>query len=515
MNPVAAVRRTSAPDGVLVQEAAAGGGASYAALYDRYAEQVYNYCLRLTGSPDDAADATQDAFVKVLGRLQHDESPVLDFASYLFTAARNESYALMRRRSRTQLSEEAPEPVVRVPDVETDPERALLLQDSQEAVRKANAGLAPRHREVLALREVAGRSYDEIGEIMGISENAAAQLIWRARAKLKGALTAGAVASVVATSEDCEAAQVLINRLHDNEPITDEEHLWLDEHLDECARCRAARGMIFDVAASYRVWAPVAVLATLRPEVLTQAGAAIGADWSAVGAGGAHAGGAHGAAMAGRGVRGAVRTARRSHLAAGGAVGATVLAVAGIAISALLGDDEEVAKKAVPAPPSAPKAEAAPKKSAARPLHAPAQIVSLERAVAPPASKPQATKPTTKAPQKHASRPPRQEPKQAPRAQPAPKFERPAPAPRLAPTPPGPCSWPGHGNGPSGCPPGHGGVPPGHGGTPPGRGKVSGRQGKTSPGHAKSRGGHARTAPATGKIPPGHGGTPPGHAKHG
>ena len=83
---------------------------------------------------------------------------------------------------------------------------------------------------------------------MGISENAAAQLIWRARSKLKGALTAGAVASVVATSEDCETAQVLINRLQDGEPITDAQHEWLEDHLEECQKCRAARGMIFEVA---------------------------------------------------------------------------------------------------------------------------------------------------------------------------------------------------------------------------------------------------------------------------
>ena len=54
----------------------------------------------LTGSPDDAADATQEAFINVLRRLQDDDRPVLDFASYLYAAARNESYALMRRRSR-------------------------------------------------------------------------------------------------------------------------------------------------------------------------------------------------------------------------------------------------------------------------------------------------------------------------------------------------------------------------------------------------------------------------------
>ena len=74
MKTLAVSRRpTSAPDGVLVQQAAAGGGESYAALYDRYAEQVYNYCLRLTGSPADAADATPDAFVNVLGRLHKDD----------------------------------------------------------------------------------------------------------------------------------------------------------------------------------------------------------------------------------------------------------------------------------------------------------------------------------------------------------------------------------------------------------------------------------------------------------
>ena len=104
-----------------------------------------------------------------------------------------------------------------------------------------NEQLAPRHREVLALREVGGRSYEEIGQIMGISENAAAQLIWRARSKLKGALTAGAVASVVATSEDCETAQVLINRLQDGESITDTQQERLDEHLEECGKRLARR----------------------------------------------------------------------------------------------------------------------------------------------------------------------------------------------------------------------------------------------------------------------------------
>ena len=232
-------------------------------MYDRYATQVFNYCLRLTGSPEDAADATQEAFVNVLRRLQEDDRPVLEFSSYLFAAARHESYGLMRQRARSAPVGQPAGGARARRGLETDPERAVLLRDNQEAVQQANAKLAPRHREVLALREVAGRSYDEVGEIMGISGNAAAQLIWRARGKLRVALTAGAVASVVATSEECEWAQLLLSGSRTASRSS--------------GRPRVARGasrgvwlvpdanrMLLAAGASYRLWVPVALLAGMR-----------------------------------------------------------------------------------------------------------------------------------------------------------------------------------------------------------------------------------------------------------
>ena len=481
-------RQTSAPDGVLVQEAAAGGGESYAALYDRYAPQVYNYCLRLTGSPDDAADATQEAFINVLRRLQDDDRPVLDFSSYLFAAARNESYALMRRRSRTHPTEEAPilaaAAATAAPDVETDPERAVLLHDTQEQVRKANEQLAPRHREVLALREVCGRSYDEIGQIMGVSENAAAQLIFRARGKLREAMTAGAVASVVAATDDCETAQLLLNRLHDGEPITEEEQDWLDEHLDECGSCRAARGMVAEMGTSYRMWAPVAVVAALRPEVLTQAGAVVGADWSGVAGAGAKMSG--------------------SSMAVGGTATVGVLAAAAIALSGLFHDGAEVAQKAVEAPPAEaaaqpkPKPKPAPAKPKAKPppvkVHA-AKTTPARLVAAAPPSQPAA---------------PKAKPEPKPPAKPEPKAAKPKPpaeqAPRVAPpAPTGPCNFPSPANGPGGCPPGHGGTPPGHGGVPPGQvGKAAKPNNAGNPVKAGQTGtpvkmGHAGKPAKTGK----------------
>ena len=460
------------PDGVLVQEAAAGSGVSYGTLYDRYATQVFNYCLRLTGSPEDAADATQEAFVNVLRRLQADDRPVLDFSSYLFAAARHESYGLMRQRARLRPSESPPEEFGRVADVETDPERAALLRDTQEAVQEANAQLAPRHREVLALREVAGRSYDEVGEIMGISGNAAAQLIFRARGKLREALTAGAVASVVATSEDCEWAQLLLSRAQDGELVAEADREWLEEHLDECGSCQTANRMLLEAGASYRLWVPVALLAGMRTDTLTAAGGVVGADWSHVAAPGQVAGSSSGGGV----------------VAAAGAV----IVAAGIAFLALTGDDE-IGKVSTPAEPATAAPPAAAESAPARPDRAKAAaaeaklVVARAPRAAPAEAKPRSDGPVTP-PTPPAARerpgggppPPESSPGPPAPGPPAPKAEPPAsPAPKPpalpvlpADPPPRPsseCSWPGGGNGPGGCPPGHGGIPPGHGGTPPGR----------------------------------------------
>jgi RNA polymerase sigma-70 factor (ECF subfamily) len=483
------------PDGVLVQEAAAGSGASYGALYDRYAPQVYNYCLRLTGSPEDAADATQEAFVNVLRRLQEDDRPVLEFSSYLFAAARNESYSLMRQRARTHPTESPPEEPGRVADVETDPERAALLRDTQEAVQEANAKLAPRHREALALREVAGRSYDEVAAIMGISSNAAAQLIWRARAKFRVALTAGAVASVVPASEECEWAQLLLSKTQDGEPVDAADRAWLEQHLDECGSCQTANRMLLAAGASYRMWLPVALLAGMRADTLMAAGGVVGADWSGVAASGQAAAGSSAGGTAGV-----------------AAVASAVVVAAGIAFLTLTGEDKPRPASATGERPVA-EAPAAPAKSApARPdrAKAAARTASLVAARAPSAT-PVGAKPA--APKGQPPTPPQAPP--APRQRPSrpnagpppppntgpPSTEPLAPQPRTAPpgppagqvspvvpaTPPSACNWAGGGKGPTGCPPGQGGLPPGQGGTPPGLGSGGppGLNGGDPPGRAR------------------------------
>ena len=69
VDTMAALQDASADEARLAERAIAGDGSAFAELYGRYERRAYNLCLRILGSEDEAADATQDAFVNVLRRL--------------------------------------------------------------------------------------------------------------------------------------------------------------------------------------------------------------------------------------------------------------------------------------------------------------------------------------------------------------------------------------------------------------------------------------------------------------
>src|SRR5688500_6538831 len=102
-------RDLAAEEARLAQRAVAGDGDAFAELYGRYEKRAYTLCRRILDSEDDAADATQEAFVSVLRRLPKLEGRELAFGSYLFPSARHACYELIDRRKRTEPSDEIPE----------------------------------------------------------------------------------------------------------------------------------------------------------------------------------------------------------------------------------------------------------------------------------------------------------------------------------------------------------------------------------------------------------------------
>lgn len=249
----------------LARRAAAGDHASFAELYDRYERRAYNLCYRITGSADDAADATQETFLKVLERLPGLRDRELNFAAYVMTAARNASYDAIERRKRATPTSEFPE--VASADDHVAPERAALRDAHQEQIRLANESLPARQREVLALRELEDLSYGEVAQIMGMNQNSVAQLISRARINLRDGLRQTALGSVASASPDCDRALPLLAKHQDG--LLEEP--WIVEHLMECGACRVRLEAMEEAAVAYRQWLLLVPALWLREETAAAA----------------------------------------------------------------------------------------------------------------------------------------------------------------------------------------------------------------------------------------------------
>ncbi len=247
----------------------------FATLYDQHERAVYNFCLRLTGSADDAADATQETFIKVLERLPKLDERELNFGAYVMTAARHASYDLIQRRRRSTPADELPELAAPVGEA---PESQVLREAHQEQIRAAGLALPVRQREVLALRELAELSYDQVAEVMGLNRNSVAQLISRARLNLRDGLRQTALGSVASASPLCDRALPLLAMRQDG--VLEDDAGWLAEHLVGCGTCRVRQEAMEEAGVAYRLWLPVAAAAWLRDAAIARAAERAGSDWS-------------------------------------------------------------------------------------------------------------------------------------------------------------------------------------------------------------------------------------------
>ena len=196
-----------------------------AALYDTHGPAVFNLCLRTVGSREPAASATRRAFMRTLSRPPGPDAP--DDLLRLLAAARHDAAAL------------AGEPV------DTSP---------VSAVEDANRRLALAHRDVLALRHVAGCSYDRIAALLGADRDAVAELLWRARVELRDRLEGSVLGSIAAVAEPCRRTLPLIAMRLDGELEDGGERRRLQAHLRTCGKCRLTQDAMRDADAAYRAW---------------------------------------------------------------------------------------------------------------------------------------------------------------------------------------------------------------------------------------------------------------------
>ena len=237
------------PDAQLLRRLRARDRLAWEELYAEYQPRLRGFAYRLAGNAHDADDLVQETFVRAVPRLDRLDPDTADVGAYLFATLRNLFLKQVERQKRQQPVAEVPEPGVPTP-IEDDPERRALLTRQQDEVRVANVKLQPRQRLVLALRELEERSYAEIGELVGMKENAVAQLIFRARESLRTELRLVQV-DPERLPEECRPFLPLLAAHLDGQLEGSRRDETL-AHLEGCERCQAALADMREASRRYR-----------------------------------------------------------------------------------------------------------------------------------------------------------------------------------------------------------------------------------------------------------------------
>src|SRR6266568_773390 len=147
-------------------------------LYRKHLADVYRYTLAVLRNPQDAEDVTQTTFMNAYRAMQNGERPEVPknwLIAIAHNACRQRFRQAQRRPKEMPLFEEAAEAAV---DDHED-------EYSAEDIRRALGYLAFNQRSALVMRELEGRSYEEIAAIMGLNLSAVETLIFRARRALR------------------------------------------------------------------------------------------------------------------------------------------------------------------------------------------------------------------------------------------------------------------------------------------------------------------------------------------
>jgi RNA polymerase sigma-70 factor (ECF subfamily) len=165
------------------------------ALVD-HGDRLYALALRVTRDPDLAADAVQEAFATALERVG-DFRGEASLGTWLHRIVYNKAIDLLRRRGKeAALPDE--ENIVLGPDDDRlssspswsrPPDEILLGAETVAALERAVQELTPMQRNVFEMREVEGRTTDEVAEILEIPAGTVRVHLHRARLRLRALLS--------------------------------------------------------------------------------------------------------------------------------------------------------------------------------------------------------------------------------------------------------------------------------------------------------------------------------------
>ncbi|MBR7073730.1 MAG: sigma-70 family RNA polymerase sigma factor [Oscillospiraceae bacterium] len=180
---------TREQEAMIVRKVLQGDVNAFEKLVTEYEKAVYAIAQRMTGNPEDAADMTQETFIKAYNSLSSFRGDS-KFSVWLYRIANNVCLDFLRsknRRPTVSLSTEdddGEETQLDIADESQSPELLLESSLTRDAVRRGLDSLPPDYKQILLLREIQGLSYEEIAAALDIESGTVKSRIFRARKRL-------------------------------------------------------------------------------------------------------------------------------------------------------------------------------------------------------------------------------------------------------------------------------------------------------------------------------------------
>ena len=201
MSDLASAIGMAAEEATLVDELKSGSEAAFALLIAQYSQPIYSMLARSLRDPADAADCTQDVFIKVFRHISsfHGDSSL---RTWMYRIALHEASNRKRWWSRHKRQETPLDAGTQNEEGESMSLADLLAADgaspfdncanaeTREHVEAALGTVPETFRTVLVLREIEGFGYEEMAELLGCNLGTVKSRLTRGRAILRAALVA-------------------------------------------------------------------------------------------------------------------------------------------------------------------------------------------------------------------------------------------------------------------------------------------------------------------------------------
>jgi len=168
------------PDILLVKRIQAESSReSFEILYDKYSKKVFNFCLNFLGDEEDAKDCTQEIFIKVFRSINGFRFGA-SFYTWLYRLMINSCNDMRRKNKKIEVQQHSDQ-ISNIRSHGDSLDTVLTAKQAMEAFHSALKFMSANARTILILRDVEGRSYEEISSIIKCKPGTVRSRLARAR----------------------------------------------------------------------------------------------------------------------------------------------------------------------------------------------------------------------------------------------------------------------------------------------------------------------------------------------